>query len=117
MEVEIQARKLPLSRKLRRYAEQRVRSALTRFDERITKVSLWLSDVNGPKGGTDKNCQVQISIAGKPDVIVEETRANLYVAVNRALERAGLTVVRKLTRQRTRGKRAAQLFHQLPGPV
>jgi len=110
MRIDIQARRFSLTRALRRYAERRVRIGLTRFDERIMKVSLWLSDVNGPKGGNDKNCQVQIVIPGKPDVVIEETQANLYVAINRALERAGQAVVRKLDRQRTRVKRSATMF-------
>lgn len=114
MNIEIQARRVPLSRKLRNHTEHRIRSALTRFDERITRVSLWLSDRNGPKGGNDKNCQVQIVMPGKPDVVIEETRENLYVAINRAIERAGQAVVRKLDRQRSRVKRSGQL---LPIPV
>jgi putative sigma-54 modulation protein len=114
MNIEIHARRVPLSRKLRKSTERRIRSALTRFDERITRVSLWLSDVNGPKGGNDKNCQVQIVMSGKPDVVIEETRENLYLAINRAIERAGQTVVRKLDRQRSRVKRSGQL---LPIPV
>ncbi len=117
MKIEIQAHRVSLSRKLHGYAERRVRAALTRFDERIMKVSLWLSDVNGPKGGADKNCQVQIIMPGKPDVVIAETRENLYLAINRAIERAGQAVVRKLDRQRTRVKRSAQILPTLPGAV
>jgi putative sigma-54 modulation protein len=53
-------------------------------------------------------------MSGKPDVVIEETRENLYLAINRAIERAGQTVVRKLDRQRSRVKRSGQL---LPIPV
>jgi putative sigma-54 modulation protein len=117
MKIEIQARQVSLTRGLRGYAEHRVRLALTRFDERIMKVSLWLTDVNGPKGGKDKNCQLQITMAGKPDVVIEETRENLYLAINIAIERAGQTVVRKLDRQRTRAKRSTQMLSTLAGPA
>lgn len=117
MKIDIQARRVSLSRNLHNYTERRVQAALTRFDERIMKVSLWLSDVNGPKGGTDKYCQVKIIMAGKPDVVIEDTRENLYLAINRAIERAGQTVVRKLDRQRTRVKRSAQMLPALPGTV
>ena len=55
MRIEIQARKVSLPSRLRRQIEHRIRAALNRFDERIRRVSLWLSDVNGPKGGSDKN--------------------------------------------------------------
>lgn len=109
MQVDIQCRRLKLTRGLRGFGERRIRSVLSRFDERIKKVSLWLSDVNGPKGGSDKNCQVQVVIAGKAPVIVEETRENLYVAINRALERASQSVVRKLGRERSRVRRASPM--------
>jgi ribosomal subunit interface protein len=114
MRIEIQARNVSLSSRLRRQTEGRIRAALTRFDERITRVSLWLSDVNGPKGGTDKNCQVQVVMTGKPDVFIEETRDTIFAAINRALERAGQVVVRKLDRNRTRVKRSAMLLPSLP---
>jgi ribosomal subunit interface protein len=114
MRIEIQARKLSLPGRLRRQTERRIRAALTRFDERIMRVSLWLSDVNGPRGGSDKNCQVQIVMPGKPDVVIDETRDNLYAAINRALERAGQTVVRRLDRKRRRVKRAPQIVPLLP---
>ena len=110
MQIDIQCRRLNLTRGLRGFGERRIRSVLSRFDERIKKVTLWLSDVNGPRGGSDKNCQVQIDILGKSPVIVEETRENLYVAINRALERSGQTVMRKLGRERSRARRSAPMI-------
>jgi ribosomal subunit interface protein len=115
MRIEIQARKIPLSSRIRRHSERRLRAALTRFDERIMRVSMWLSDVNGLKGGSDKNCQLQIVMPGKPDVVVEETRDNLYAAINRAIERAGQAVVRKLDKNHTRVKRSPRIPPLLPG--
>lgn len=114
MQIEIQARRVPLSRKWRNEVKRRVEIALARFDERIVKVSLWLSDVNGPRGGLDKSCQLQIIMPGKPDVVIEETRENLYLAINLAIARAGKAVVRKLDRQRTRVKRSGQMLPMLP---
>ena len=117
MRIEIQARKISLSRKLRRQAERRLRNALTRFDERIMSVSMRLSDSNGPRGTNDMNCQLQIVLPGKPDVVVEETRENLYVAINRAIERAGQTVVRKFDRERRRVKRVTPFEAALADPA
>jgi len=117
MRIDIQARRIPLPGRLRRQTERRIRAALTRFDESIMRVSLWLSDVNGPRGGNDKICQVQIVMPGKPDVLIEETRDNFYAAINRALDRAGQSVVRRLERNRRRAKRAPQIVPALPGPA
>ena len=68
MQIDIQCRRLSLTRRLRGFGERKIRSVLSRFDERISRVTLWLSDVNGPKGGSDKNCQVEIVISGKSPV-------------------------------------------------
>jgi ribosome-associated translation inhibitor RaiA len=60
-----------------------------------------LSDINGPRGGVDKHCHLQVVLKGLPDVVIEDTEADMYVAINRAVDRAGRTVVRKINRQHT----------------
>jgi ribosome-associated translation inhibitor RaiA len=35
-----------------------------------------------------------------PDVVIEDTEADLYIAIDRATDRAGRTIERRLTRQR-----------------
>lgn len=117
MKIDIQTRQLSLSRNVCHYAEQKVRNVFTRFDERINKVSLWLSDVNGSKGGLDKNCQIHILMSGKPDVVIKETRGTLHLAINRAMDRAAQAVVRKLDRQRSRRKQSAGMLPVLSEPV
>jgi len=105
MQIDIQARQLPLTRSLKRYTQLRIRFALTRFEERVQRVSMWLSDVNGPKGGKDKQCRLQVALAGNTSVVIEDVHENLYVAINRAIERAGHSVVRRLDRQQNRLQR------------
>jgi len=101
MQITIQARNFSLTRALRRHAERRLRFALTSFDHHIRRVIMRLSDINGPRGGADKRCHLQIMLAGLPDVVIEDTEADLYVAIDRATDRAGRTVVRKTERQQT----------------
>ncbi len=60
-----------------------------------------LSDINGPRGGADKRCHLQVVLDGLPDVVIKDTEANLYVAIDRATDRAERTLVRKIDRQRT----------------
>ena len=59
-----------------------------------------LSDINGPRGGRDKRCRIQVPFAGKPNVVIEDTESDLYVAIDRAAERAERAVVRRLERLR-----------------
>lgn len=100
MQVNIQARGFEQTEALRAYVEKRLQFALIRFEDRIVRVAVCLSDVNGPKGGVDKNCHIQVRLNGLPDIVVKDTEADLYVAVDRAAERVGRTLGRYLRRAR-----------------
>jgi len=112
MQIDIQARQLSMTRSLNRYTQRRIRFALLRFEENIQRVSIWLSDVNGPRGGKDKHCRLQLMLAGNADVIIEDTQENLYVAINRAIERASHSLVRKLDRQKSLLLRSRSVMYE-----
>lgn len=99
MQIDIQARQFSLTDALRRHAEWRLRFALTYFDNRIQRVVMRLSDISGMRGGTDKRCHLHVVLRGLPDVVIEDTEADLYIAIDRATDRAGRTIERRLTRQ------------------
>ncbi len=101
MHINIQARQFSLTDALRSHAERRLKSTLSCCYENIQKVVMRLSDINGPRGGEDKCCHLQVILAGLPDVVVEDIEVDMYVAIDRATDRAGRTVVRKLDRQKT----------------
>jgi len=44
--------------------EQKVRRKLKRFEERLSRVEVHISDVNGPKGGGDKRVSIEARPAG-----------------------------------------------------
>lgn len=100
MQIDIQARRFSLTDALRSHAERQLRFALTCYDDHIPRVVMRLSDINGPRGGADKRCHIQLMLAGLSDVVVEDTRADLYIAIDRATDRAGRTVRRRLARRR-----------------
>jgi len=101
MQIDIKAHDFPLTDALRSHAERRLRSALTCCGEHIRRVAMRLSDINGPRGGSDKRCHLQVVLTGLPDLVVEDTEADLYVAIDRAADRAGRTLVRKIERRQT----------------
>jgi putative sigma-54 modulation protein len=100
MQIDIQARQFSLTDALRSHAEWRLRFALTYFDNRIQRVVMRLSDTNGTRGGTDKRCHLHVALKGLPDVVIEDTQADPYTAIDRATDRAGRTIERRLARQR-----------------
>jgi ribosomal subunit interface protein len=109
MQIDIQTHNFALTNALRSYAERRLRFALTWADNRIQRIIVRLSDINGPRGGEDKRCQLQVVLAGLPDVVVEDIEASLYFAIDRAADRAGRTVTRKLSRKQTLRKHSRPL--------
>lgn len=51
----------PQADELRDVAQRRLRFVFRRIDWLIPKATVQLSDVNGPRGGIDKRCQVEIT--------------------------------------------------------
>ena len=100
MQIDIQARIFSLTEALREHVTRRLGFALGTRDEHIQRVLVRLSDINGPRGGDDKQCHIQIVLAQLPDVVIEDTEADLYRAIDRAADRAGRTLGRRLSRQR-----------------
>jgi ribosome-associated translation inhibitor RaiA len=101
MRIDIHARNFSLTDALRSHAERRLRFALTCCNDHIQRIVLRLSDINGPRGGVDKRCHLQVVLDGMPDVVIVDIEADLYVAIDRAVDRAGRTVVRKVERLQT----------------
>ncbi len=117
MQIDIQARHFSLTDALRNHAERRLRFALTCCKDHIQRVVVRLSDTNGPRGGIDKHCHVQVVVAGTSDVVIEDTEADLYLAINRAMERAGRTLSRKINRRQTLLKHGRTLDMMYINPV
>jgi len=99
MRIEIKARNIDITDELRELVRRQIRFAFGRFHDRVHRVAVTLSDVNGPRGGIDQRCQVRVS--GRPSwhVVVRDEDADLTVAVGRALNRAGRVVARRIDRK------------------
>jgi ribosomal subunit interface protein len=70
-----------------RHVEARVNSALGPFSRWILKATVRLEDVNADHGGDDKRCSIVLAIRRRGVVFAEDTNADLYVAVNNAVNR------------------------------
>jgi hypothetical protein len=71
---------------------QVVEGALDRFRERITRVEVHLSDVNGDKGGRDKRCLLEARLEGRQPVAVTHQAAT----VDHAVEGAAAKLTRRI---------------------
>ncbi|MGZ9014300.1 MAG: HPF/RaiA family ribosome-associated protein [Burkholderiales bacterium] len=100
MRIEMHARGFELTDALRAYAERRLHYALRLDNARVRRVALNVEDVNGPRGGIDKRCRIQVMLNGWSPLVVHETQADAYGAIDRASKRIGRTVDRLLDRAR-----------------
>jgi hypothetical protein len=73
---------------------------LGKFASSIERVTVRLSDANGPKGGRDQVCQIKVVMSGLPSVVVEERDTRFQRAVDRAINSATLAVRRSVQRRR-----------------
>jgi ribosome-associated translation inhibitor RaiA len=85
---------------LRRHAERRLSFALGRLDRRVGAVTVRLSDLNGPRGGIDKECRIHMRLPRRATLVVRCTEADAHTAISLAAERAGRAVARKLANSR-----------------
>ena len=102
MNIDIQARDFELTEALASHIKRRLDFALSPRYEQIQQIQVRLSDVNGPRGGEDKCCRLHVVLPRMQDVVVEDTELDMYVAINRAIDRAGRSVTRRLSRRRVR---------------
>lgn len=99
MQTIIQSKGFELTQALQDYTHKRLSYAVSFASEYIQRITVRLSDINGPRGGEDKRCKLVLKMQGMPSVVIEDTESNLYAAIDRAVERAGRTLARALKRK------------------
>jgi putative sigma-54 modulation protein len=108
MQIDIKAQGFRLTEALRTQAERRVRFALGSTSGRVSSVVMRLADASGPRGGVDKRCTIRANLPGAPPVIIEQQEADLHVAIDRAADRAGRAVSRRLEKPSGRRRDVSQ---------
>ncbi len=84
----------PQSTDLRDLTERRVRFVLRRLGWMVPCAEVQMSDVNGPRGGVDKRCQVELRTIGAGSVVVAAVADNWRTALDNALARAARFLMR-----------------------
>jgi ribosomal subunit interface protein len=104
MRIEIHGKDIPVTEQLRCHIRRRLGFALERFAPRIRTIHVSIGDLNGPRGGVDKRCRVAIELIPPKTIVIEDRDSNIYVAIDRAGDRAGTCIGRGLKRLRSVGK-------------
>lgn len=88
------------SEALEQIVQERFEAALGQHESWIDRVSIRLSDENGPRGGVDKLVRVEIGIRGAKPLFIEQRGSDFYIVINHAAERAKQVAGRKVAKLR-----------------
>jgi ribosome-associated translation inhibitor RaiA len=105
--------------RLRAHVEERLARALGRIGGRIERVSARCSDMNGPRGGIDQACRLELALRGLAPLVVEKRGKTPRQAFDRAVsaakralrrlhERRGFSAARRGERESARPAREAR---------
>lgn len=96
---------------IRAVSVQRVRLRLRRLADMVPRAKVRFSDVNGPRGGVDKRCQVELKTENAGTVVIASLAHDWRTALDRSLARAARVLTRNLQRssQKPLRRRTAKL--------
>lgn len=117
MQLDIQSLNFPGTAALTSHTRRRLGFGLTRHADRITRVVVRLGDENGPRGGPDKFCRLQVNLIDAPQVVISDCGPDLYAVIDRASDRAARAVAKQLERNRFGRQRPTPRGATQPGDL
>jgi putative sigma-54 modulation protein len=118
MKVVIHGVHLTLTDEMKAYVEKRLVHSLERFyDNEAAELSVHLVDVNGPKGGEDKECRVTVFMPGSAPLHLSERSDDIFKSIDLVEDRLIKATKRELDKKRQGAghpmqKPAAHMDHQ-----
>ena len=99
MDLEVRIHNTDLTAALRAYIDRRLRFSISRYGQ-LGRVTVRVSDLNGPRGGPDKCCRIVAELMPSGMVVLQVIDADLFGAIDRAVDRVGRALARQLARAR-----------------
>lgn len=88
------------------HVSRKIEFSLDRFAEKIQSISTTLEDVNGPRGGVDQTCRVNVQLTGRRQpVIATALHEEIGGAIEQAFDKVSQAVARKLDRKLSERRR------------
>ena len=112
MQLRIHANSVRLSSSLRERIAGQVAAVLAPFDPSIQSVEVSLADINGRRGGVDKQCRIELRTARRSPLQVTDKASGIMAAVGLAARRAGFATppTDPAVARETRQSRTGTLF-------
>ncbi len=102
--IDVQARNFTLTDAIETHTREKLEHMTNNFGDRILKITVHMSDDNGPKGGIDKHCHIHVDMKKLPTVVIEDSEDNLYTAIDNACHRAERAVRKTIEKVQTKAR-------------
>ena len=103
--IEVRSKTYDMESLIRQFVERRISFALDHLRD-LRRITISIEDVNGPKGGADKRCQI-LAEFGFGSLVLEETQPDWQSAIARALHRLDRKATQALQRVNRANSRSA----------
>jgi hypothetical protein len=104
----------PQAQQFRDLAVSRLHFVMRRLAWLVPRARVRLSDINGPRSGVDKRCQIELNTDGAGSVVITSVARQRRTALDGALSRAARVLLRLWRRGQTTG---ATVARALPPPA
>ena len=113
MKVEVQAKGLSTATFFCQHARKRMNAALGRFRDSVQSITVRLSDINGPRGGTDKLCRIVVRLKNSSLVVIEELGDDIFQVIDKVADRVHQSVSRQVGRVKRTARGQHRTFSEL----
>lgn len=117
MEVRITSDERCLTPLLLEHIERRLNFSFSGIRNNVLLVHIRVRDLNGPRGGNDKLCQMLVTIPGCPDVVIKQIHGDIDTAIDRAVQRAAYQAERLLLKKHKTARRRRFFFPDMQPAV
>ena len=96
MNITTRAQSFEMSQAIDEFAREQMRIALQRLSDDVVAVDVFMKDINGPKGGIDKQALIRVRLRNRQVIALETAHENLYAAIKKGIKRTKRAVRRHL---------------------
>lgn len=112
MHIKIHSKDFSITPAINEFINDKIKFALSRYGTRIRVIEISLKDINGPRGGVDKQCVIKMKVNQFKTLVVDDVSADAYEAITACTQRAKRRIERHFNRSRAQQRKPTAVVLQ-----